>query len=72
MDLFADTTNRLPGCQFFSRYPFPDAYGQDALTLINLPSSVISGFTYYAYPPQSLARAFLTQIMPLLNKVTHD
>lgn len=70
MDLFADPTNKLPGCQFYSRYPFPEAYGQDALTLSGLPQSVLKGFTYYCYPPQSLARPFVQQIMPLLEKVS--
>ena len=69
MDLFADPTNRLPGCQFYSRYDFPEAYGQDALTIINLPKSIAQSFTYYAYPPRSLARPFITQILPKLSQV---
>ena len=69
MDLFADVTNRLSSCQFYSRYPFPEAYGQDALTLVNLSPSILSSFIYYAYPPQSLARPFITEILPHLNQV---
>ena len=71
MDLFADTTNRLPGCQYYSQYNFPDAYGQDALTLNALPTSILSSFNFYAYPPQSLARPFLQQIAPLIPKLVY-
>ena len=71
MDLFADPTNRLPGCQFYSRYAFPEAYGEDALTLINCEKAVIHGFNYYAYPPQALARPFVTQILPHLPRALY-
>ena len=40
MDLFADTTNRLPGCQYYSQFSFPDSYGQDALTILDLNESI--------------------------------
>lgn len=71
MDLFADPTNRLPGCQFYSRYPFPESYGQDALTLSYLPDNIRNAFVYYAFPPQKVARPFVTQILPLLPKAIY-
>ena len=71
MDLFADPTNRLPGCQFYSRYPFPESYGQDALTVCYLPDTVRNAFVYYAYPPQKVARPFVTQILPTLKKAIY-
>ena len=71
MDLFADTTNRLPGCQYYSQYDFPDAYGQDALTILGLPKPILSGFVYYAYPPRCLSRPFVRQILPHLDQVVY-
>ena len=71
MDLFADPTNRLPGCQFYSRYDFPESYGQDSLTVCYLPASVRNAFVHYAYPPQKLARPFVTQILPTLEKAIY-
>ena len=71
MDLFADTTNRLPGCQYYSQYSFPDAYGQDALTILDLNDDIRRSFNYYAYPPQKLARPFITRIMKDLPKVVY-
>ena len=69
MDLFADTTNHLPNCYYYSRYNFPDAYGQDALTMLDLPRETLDEFTYYAYPPKKLVRPFLRQIAPQLKKL---
>ena len=71
MDLFADPTNRLESCQFYSRYPFPESYGQDALTVRYLSPELRRGFTFYAYPPEKLARPFITQVLPLLERAVY-
>ena len=71
MDLFADTTNHLPNCYYYSRYHFPDAYGQDALTMLDLPRETLDKFVYYAYPPQKLVRPFIRQILPQLKKLVY-
>ena len=71
MDLFADPTNYLPGCDFYSRYPFPGSSGEDALTLLNRPLEELNGRNFYAYPPKKLARPFLSQIYPKLDRIIY-
>ena len=71
MDLFADPTNFLPGCEYFSRYPFPGSSGEDALTLLNRPEEKLLDHHFYAFPPKKLARPFLSQIYPKLDFVAY-